>query len=903
MTNLLRLFKAGFLVVLLLLTGVAFAQNARIKGTITDAENNDPLPGVSVVVTGTKTGTAANVTGEYQLELAPGSYTLKFLFIGYAIRQEAITLAAGQQLELNVSLSPSLTMAGEVIVTGTRASGRSQLESPVPVDVIKVSDLNITAPQLDLNQLLTFVAPSFQANRQSSSDETEHIDPASLRGMGPDQVLVLINGKRRHTSSLVNTSGTFGRGSVGTDLSTIPTMAIDRIEILRDGAAAQYGSDAIAGVINIVLRSDTDALSGIATTGVHKAGDGDTYQMALNYGLKIGEKGFINVTGQFSDREFTNRATGDHTLNVYVPGFAYFGDAATEAADNAEIARRGKTRDDFRFRVGDAAMQTAATFFNASLPVSDETEIYAFGGLSNKQGRGAPFRRLPQEAQNVPAIFPDGFQPETVSDITDRSLSVGVRGKLKGWDVDFNNTFGSNRFDFGIVNTVNTTLGASSPTSFRSGGFYFSQNVTGMTFNRFYSGALAGINIATGAEYRVDHYRVFPGEEASWRNYGIIDTVINNRITQVDVMGLPPGSRGFVGFRPDDEVNAYRNNLALFADAEFNLSRQFLVATALRFERYSDFGNTLNGKLAARYIVNSVLTVRGAFNTGFRAPSLHQLYFNKISTDLVNGQLVEIGTFDNQSRAASILGIPRLKQETSNNYSVGLTLQPLSNLSITADVYQIDVKDRIILTSNFVASELPANVRGEFINAGLQAANFFTNAIDTRTRGLDLIASYDKKIGEGKLDVTLAANFNSVEIMGAVNTSPQLSGQSDTYLQVWDRLRIEQNNPRSKYTLTGMYSIGRLMFMLRGVRFGEVTLQPGEAFGVMQTYSPQLVTDVSITARLMKGIALTIGANNLFDQYPDRQHPDNSYLGVFPYPPVQQGMNGAYYFGRLSFNF
>lgn len=550
--------------------------SATLKGTVKDAASGDALPGVNIVLQGTNQGTTTDANGAYALSLKAGSYQLAFRYLGYATQIQQVTAVEGQPLTLDVALSPSDYTMSEIVVTGSRAGGRSQIESPVPVDVIKLDQTLINAPQLDLNQLLTYLAPSFQANRQSASDETEHIDPASLRGMGPDQVLVLVNGKRRHTSSLVNTSGTFGRGTVGTDLSAIPAAAIDRIEILRDGAAAQYGSDAIAGVINIVLKSDTDAFTGIVSGGTHQAGDGETMQMSLNYGFKAGKSGFVNVTGQFSDRAMTNRATGDHTLNVYIPGFAYFGDADLEAADNAEIRRRGLTRDDFKFRVGEAAMRSASVFFNASLPLDEQgTEFYAFGGLSQKLGVGSPFRRLPQESQNVPAIYPNGFQPDTRSDILDRSMSAGVRGRVNGWLLDFNNTFGSNEFNFDITNTVNTTLGAASPTEFYTGGYYFSQNVSGISATKFFSEAFEGINVAAGAEYRIDRYQLTPGEEASWRNYGIVDTVINGRVQQVDVLGLPSGSRGFVGFRPSDAVTANRTNAAAYADVEVNFTKTF----------------------------------------------------------------------------------------------------------------------------------------------------------------------------------------------------------------------------------------------------------------------------------------------------------------------------------------
>ncbi len=888
----------------------AFAQQtATIEGKVVDQATGQEIPGVNIRILNSNRGTVTDRNGDYSLTVPVPEVDIQFSYVGYENRTETLSgLTAGEEVTLNINLVSSLISGGEVVVTGSRTGGRSNLESAVPVDIFTMDDLDIQSPQVDLNQLLTYVAPSFQSNRQSSADESEHIAPASLRGMGPDQLLVLVNGKRRHTSSLVNLLGG-GRGSVGTDLSVIPTAAIDRIEVLRDGAAAQYGSDAIAGVINIILKEGTGTLTANATAGVYKEGDGETAKTNLNYGFQLGDDGYLNVTGSFTNRESTNR-TGDHALHVYTPGFAYPLDSNPEQAranDNAVIAQNGKTRDDFKFHIGSAGMQIGATFFNAALPVGDQgTEIYAFGGLSNKQGTGYPFRRLPVDNGNVPEIYPHGFQPLTKSSITDRSITTGVRGTLGDWNVDFSNSYGSNQFDFRVVNSVNASLGASSPTAFDVGGFFFSQNVTGLTFTRLFDQALSGVNVAFGSEFRVDNYGINAGDEASWRNYGIVDSVSNGLVVgQVDTLGKPGGSQGYPGFRPSDEVDTDRTNIAAFADVEVNITPQLLVAGATRFERYSDFGNTLNGKLSARYLFGELLTLRGAFNTGFRAPSLHQVSYNKVTTDFnENNRLVQIGTFNNDSRAADLLGIPDLQEETSTNYSLGFTLRPFPNVSLTADFYQIDVEDRIILTSSFNVNDLPGDIADEFRELGVQAANFFTNAIDTRTRGADIVATYNREWSDDRrLSFSLAGNLNDVEVVGDVETSPQLRNQADSYLQPWDRLQLEDGDPQTKFTATLQYDVGRLSAMVRGVRFGEVRLQTGQAFGVAQTYSPKYVTDVSLTYELLDGLDATVGANNLFDVYPDEHLMPNSYYGVFKYPPSQQGFNGAYYFTKLTLRY
>ncbi|MCW9705479.1 TonB-dependent receptor [Fodinibius salsisoli] len=879
-------------------------QDATVNGTVIDQASGEVLPGVNIRLVGTSTGTVTNRDGYYELNVPTGDLQLQFSYIGYESRTETISgLTAGEEQTLDIELASSLLSGGEIVVTGSRTGGRSNLESAVPVDVITVEDLNIQAPQVDVSQLLTYVAPSFQSNRQSAADEAEHIAPASLRGMGPDQVLVLINGKRRHPSSIINLIGG-KRGTVGTDLSVIPTASIDRIEILRDGAAAQYGSDAIAGVINIILKQDTGTLTASATAGVYQEGDGETAKADLNYGFNVGDDGYVNITGSFVNRESTNR-TGNHDLHVFTPGFAY-GSEEARAEDNEEIQERGLTRDDFKFHIGDAGIQTASTFFNAAVPVGDQgAELYAFGGLSNKQGTGYPFRRLPVESNNVEAIYPNGFQPLTESSIDDQSLALGIRGQLGDWNVDFSNSYGRNAFDFRLENSVNASMLAASPTSFDVGGFAFSQNVTNLTFSRLFDQALSGINVALGSEFRVDSYQINAGEEASYRNYGIGQVIVDGEIVQRDTLGRPGGSQGYPGFRPSDEVSADRTNIAAFADVEVNLTPQLLVAAAGRFERYSDFGNTLNGKLAARYLFGDVLTLRGAINTGFRAPSLHQVYYNKVSSDFNdNNELVEVGTFSNDSRPAELLGIPELEEETSTNYSLGFTLRPIKNVKVTADLYQINVEDRIILTSEFDVADLPSDISAEFRDLGVQAANFFTNAIDTRTRGVDVVATYNQPFSNGnQLNLSLGANINDVQVQGAVQTSPELQNQADLYLQPWDRLELEDGDPQSKITATAQYDIGRLSAMVRGVRFGEVSLNTGGAFGEPQTYSAKFVTDVSLTYEIFDEVDLTAGANNIFDIYPDEHLYANSYFNVFKYPPSQQGFNGAYYFTKLTFRY
>ena len=468
------------------------------------------------------------------------------------------------------------------------------METPVAIDIIDVREVTNAVGQLDVNQLLHYVAPSFNANKQSGADGADHIDPATLRGLGPDQTLVLINGKRRHQSSLINIFGSRGRGNTGTDLNAIPAAAIERIEILRDGASAQYGSDAIAGVINIVLKSSVDEFSGNITAGAHKADPGDNYDVKVtrdydgetqnvsgNYGVRIGKDGFANFTVDYFNTKHTNRPADPAKFDIY------------------------------RQQFGDAAADNFAFYFNSAFSLTDETSFYAFGGFNHRFTDAFAWTRTPDSERNVPEIYPNGFNPHITSNIDDRSISVGVKSKLKGWDVDVNNTYGLNRFHYIIDGTLNASLLAKSPTRFDAGGFQLSQNTSGIYFSKYFPESLKGTNVAFGLEYRIENYEIFAGEEGSWRNYGIIDTVINGVVTPVDKLGRPGGSQGFPGFQPSNELDEFRTNLAAYVDVEADFTDKFMMAAAVRFEDYSDFGSTITGKLATRLEVAKGFALRG----------------------------------------------------------------------------------------------------------------------------------------------------------------------------------------------------------------------------------------------------------------------------------------------------
>ncbi|GAB4399219.1 MAG: hypothetical protein OHK0053_19060 [Microscillaceae bacterium] len=614
----------------------------------------------------------------------------------------------------------------------------------------------------------------------------------------------------------------------------------------------------------------------------------------------------LSLTGEFYTRGRTNR-TQNHDLIIFDQSelenfFAYpftNDPAASRQFDDDILAQRGLTRDDFNFRVGEARIHNFNFFYNLSLPFG-----HSFGGLNYREGLGNGFRRLPSQTNNVNlTLFPNGFQPNTESEIWDRSFAAGLRYRLGGdWRLDVSNTFGNNRFDYFVTNTNNASLEENSPTSFEAGGHEFWQNTLNLDISKYFASVASGLNLAFGAEFRVDNYRIRAGEEASWRNYALVD---NGDGTFSNPSGLAGGSQSFPGYTPDNVIQESRNNLSLYADAEIDITKNWTLSGAGRFERYSDFGNTLNGKLATRYAFGMAFALRGAISTGFRAPSLHQQFFSYVSTNLLSdGQLGQSGFFRNESQVAQALGIPKLAEETSLNVSLGLTFSPTERLRLTVDGYYIKVDDRITLTGGFgqdpFGNPVP-EIQALLAPFEATVAQFFTNSINTSTRGVDVVLTYQLPIAKTQLDISLTANFNQTTVDNSLNIPAQLQGQELVYFSPAEQGLIERVNPRQKANLTLNYRLPRWNIMLRNTFFGEAG-RNAFPFGVEQTFGSKLITDASISYQFTDFLGLTLGANNLLDVFPDEQAYENSYFGVFKYAPVQMGFLGAFYFARLSVN-
>ncbi|WP_166387484.1 TonB-dependent receptor [Polaribacter sp. 11A2H] len=875
-----------------------------IKGKVTDS-SGEPLPYINVVEKGnTANGMVSDDNGGFSITVKELPITLIVSSMGFKTKTVKVNTISFLTIVIDED-----NALDEVVVVGSRNSNRTAVDTPVPVDIIDVQKLATQNGKVEINDILQFAAPSFNASKQSGSDGADHIVPASLRGLGPDQTLVLINGKRRHQSSLVNVFGTRGRGNSGTDLNAIPASAIKRIEVLRDGASAQYGSDAIAGVINIVLKDNTEGITAGITYGAYstnvgsgwaeasgetlynvngknrldgkdKSFDGGTVKLDLNFGAKINDRGgFVNFTTEFLSK--------DNTLR---PGFSW---------------RKG---------YGSAGLEGFSFMVNSIIPLSDNTEVYAFGGRNYRDTDAYAYSRdsfTDGDNRAVPSIYPNGFTPRITSIITDNSLSAGLKHTLdNGWLVDFNNTYGINKFHYFIKDTNNASLGSASPVDFDGGGHSLSQNTTGLDFSKYFKDYAKGINFAFGLEYRTENFQIFSGEEASYGLYDTNGVILTNPATQTvakDSNGdeLPGGSQGFPGYSPDNVVNRSRTNMGLYFDTEVNITDSFLINAALRYEDYSDFGNTFNYKVASRYKVNNNLSFRGSVSSGFRAPSLAQVYYNLKFTNIVAGKSIPSLLSANNSTVTKAFGIGALQEEKALNTSIGFTYKK-NGFTATIDAYSIAVDDRIILTDNFTDQAIlgPLNV---------DAAQFFANGVDTKTSGVDIVLNYATTLGEyNKINVALIGNLNKLEIKevhnGNLNPYTFFSGFSQAYL--------EAAAPDYKFGLNLGYTRKKFNANVTLTKFSDVQLQDfqwvdappttkAEADALYtvatDTYKSLITTDLSLGYKISDKINVTVGANNLFNVYPTPQFDGWTDQGGMA-DSVQMGSDGAYYFTRLSFN-
>ncbi|MCP4302567.1 MAG: TonB-dependent receptor [Gammaproteobacteria bacterium] len=739
---------------------------------------------------------------------------------------------------------------------GTRGEARDPLASAVPVDLISADDI-AAAHSLggELGELLQALAPSFNFPRQSNSGAGDHVRAAQLRGMSPDHTLVLVNGKRQHTAAIVALESAIGLGTNPFDFNTIPLIAIKRIEILRDGAGAQYGSDAIAGVINIVLKDAAEGGTVTASYGAHRTdyepinddiSDGDTFAVAADYGFTVGDGGSLRIGGEYRSRDATNRA------GIGVLPFFEEQTAANLALDPARV-----------FSPGDGGADDIYVFYNASIPVG-EKNFYSFGRYSNRESDGTGFFRYPDGFTSLPSVHPNGFRPITTGDNTDTSFSAGLRGTNFQSDWDVSLTIGKNDFDSGVVNSANPSLGAASPTSFDLGGFEFTQTTLNADVVReFDIGDLSSpLTFAYGAEVRFEDYETSAGNPESYET-GPADAAV--------------GAQAGPGLAAGTEANVDRTVISAYVDVEADLTDRFTIGGAARYEDYDDFGDALTGKLSARFQLADAFAIRGAVGTSFRAPSLAQIGFEKSKTDFGSGGMLELFRILPVSDPDAIAeGAVPLKEEESTNFSIGFVADMDDAFKLTVDYFQIDVDDRVTL-----------------INAA-NNINYFSNLIDTETTGFDIVAAGVIEAGQGAIDWRVSYNNSETD------------AKNPSVLDVEDLNTIEGKSPEDKFIASGNWIVDRWSMLLRLTQYGDTTrvFDFGGGFEPTQTYGSVWSVDAEFAAKITDEWTVAIGADNLTDEYPDLSSDDINYFGHLPYDVLSGiGMNGRYIYFRTQYDF
>ncbi|MBK6456269.1 MAG: TonB-dependent receptor [Gemmatimonadetes bacterium] len=893
----------------------AAAQSGAVQGRVADS-SGAVIVGAMFTIDGSGIRTTSTARGRYTLGGIPvGRRVIRVRALGFTPESVVVNITAGTMIDRDVTLTRSAYQLAPVQTTvGSRAKHTAAEELAVPVDVYTVEELRRTG-STETTQILANLSPSVNFPKQAVTDATEVVRPFTLRGLSPDHSLVLINGQRRHTTALLNVfSNGSAPGSSGVDLNAFPSSAIERLEVLRDGASTQYGSDAIAGVVNLVLKEGEFSPFLNTNVGQYRPGkgyenDGTTTDINGGVGLKLG-RGSLSLFGQVMNRDATNRACPDGSF----PDLNGISDVVEDC--RVVTKRTGVPQPNVHW--GDGIERDIHTFANLRLPLNaaGTTEFYAFGGYSDRDGTGNGFFRKPQNSRNWPQIYPLGFLPEFRPAVIDYSAAGGIRTTLGGWATDVGMNYGYNSFQFNLRNTLNSSLGPnlSTPTapgpdgrlgtaddpripnqtSFDAGALKRGEFNLGLSLAKSLELGLPNpVNVAVGAAFRSENYEVVAGERASWIN-GYHKTADSSGIAQ-------GGSSVFQGFAPTDASENSRNNIGGYLDLETNLSKNVLANVATRFENYSDFGSSITGKAALRYQPRKELVLRGAVSTGFRAPGLQQSWYSHTTTAIQNGVLVEIGNFPVTNRASRIFGAKPLKEESSVNLSAGMAWSPTNDFNLTVDLYNINITDRILLGATFDGSSDPviAKILADSGLTQIAGVQFPTNALDTKTNGLDVAANYRMHPGAGLLDFTLAFNFTKNEVTRIDPLPAILVGKGSSYTSALDIVTInaiEKNRPDRRSSLTSNYSQGRFHVMGRISDYGKFvdgSLDGLETFGAKQLFDGEI-------GYRWDAINVSLGARNLFNTYPDQVKIEaNTNNGTFIWPGASPfGYNGRYIYVR-----
>jgi len=918
--------------VLSILPGLALAQNGSIRGRVTDA-TGAPLSRATISAEAAGLRATSDEQGRYEIRgVAAGTYTVRVRLLGYVPQSVKVTVGQNAVTQDFRLAEQAISLSPVDVVVGSRARHTAAEQLAVPVDIFTAEDLTKQGVT-ETGQILQSLAPSINFPHQSVTDATDIVRPFTLRGLSPDQTLVLVNGWRRHQTALVNTFayGT-GAGSSGVDLNAIPSSAIDRIDVLRDGAAAQYGSDAIAGVVNMVLKEGQ--FTPFINTSVgryHTANypdDGTTVNLNGGWGIGVG-RGSLGLFAEFLDRQPTNRAWAD-----------IYEDAGTGVADSivdGQVIVKRNPVPQPNHHWGDGLEKDVMTMANFRLPLNDRgtTELYSFGGYSFRKGTGNGYRRCAVDCASLggrswPQIYPFGYLPEFAPNVTDYSMAGGIRTATAGWSIDLGAAYGFNRFDYDVRNTLNVSLGPcldpanpcspgpdsvpatgdeiANKTAFFAGRLQRDELTVGVNAVKTMTlGLPQPVNVAVGAAFRREGYQISRGELASY---------IDGNHAAPGGGDARPYSQVFPGFRPQDESDTHRTNVGAYLDLETNLTPKFLTDVAARFENYSDFGSLVTGKLALKLQPSPRILFRAAGSTGFRAPGLGQSHFSHVSTNVIGGVPTDVFTAPVDAPAARLFGSKPLREETSVNLSGGLAFSPNDNVTFTLDVFQIKINHRILLSATFDDSVTQALLAANGF-ANISGIQYFTNGIDTRTRGIDLTGSLRMAAGQGTVDWTAAANYTKNKIL---RTDPLPAALDTTgastetgIIDSVTYIGITAERPDWRGTLTGEYNLGRVHALVRGSYYGKFSsAQPGYCDLCRDTYGAKALFDAEIGYRFAS-IDLALGVRNLFDTYPDQPKSltivdgvntakdYNNNFGVFPWAAASPfGYNGRYLYARAE---
>ena len=881
----------------LLTLGTQELKGQTLSGRVTDALTGQALSGANVTIEGSDLGAATDMNGYYRVDLSSGSYTVKASYIGFESKTSNVTVKL-QDVDVNFALTSSSVDVASVSVVGSRFKPRTQMTSAVPIDNLSVRELKSTG-HLSVESMMTYKLPSYNSQQQTISDATAHFDPADLRGLGPSRTLVLVNGKRKNASALVYINDTPGKGEVGVDMKSIPVAAIERVEVLRDGASAQYGSDAIAGVINIILKDDVDYTTVNFRSGITTEGDGLNQGFDASTGIRVGSNGYLNLSASFHNQEETNRA-GEPGSDLLFIDLSELTDDTGFITDNPDLG----------MRIGIPNMTTNDVSFNFGYNLNNRNKFYSFGSLTTRKSLSYALYRAPYWIPDENNIFHDegetyeGFQPTFESDVIDNNFTAGVTGDKSGWNYDLSASFGSNAVDYKVDNSQNLDMGAESPTTFNPGGYEFSHSVTNFDLSK----SLGMITLGFGSEFRFENFVALAGEEASY---------------------FGGGAQSFPGIQPQNAVDVNRQNFGFYMDLGADVTEDLYAGVAARSEEYSDFGSSFTWKAAARFkTMDDLLSLRASMSTGFRAPSLHQIYMSNIQTLISGGTVSNQGTFNNHSPVIRSLGVDKLKEENATNTTFGVALKPMDGLDLSLDVYDVTVDDRIVYSSAITSDDTTSAVGAILNDYNVTSIKFFTNAVSSTTSGIDFVASYSGlELGPGSLDLSIGFNTNTTKLDDKITTPDPISSSGADIFDRKEQSRLVSARPKNKMILSLNYSMGALNVGLNNTQFGEVTWRhvdngvngapvgpggstlPENDEDYDQTFSAKLVTDLNLNYQLNNNLSLNLAVNNLLNTYPDVIDTKGDMItdlgGRFKYPwEVNQfGFMGTNIQGTVSYSF